>query len=39
MEIENKMKARTKFIKMYYKMPNEARKLLCWHDWDKNGEP
>ena len=28
------MKAKTKFLKMYYKMPEEARKLLVYKYWD-----
>ena len=28
------MKAKTKFMKMFNKLPNEARKELVYHYWD-----
>ena len=28
------MKAKTKFLKMYYKLPEEARNLLVLHYWE-----
>jgi len=28
------MKAKTKFLKMFYKMPEEARRGLVYHYWD-----
>lgn len=28
------MKAKTKFLKMFYKMPEEGRKLLVYKYWD-----
>ena len=30
------MKARTKFIKMFYKLPEEARKELVFHPYGEN---